>query len=210
MTSKEAAMKHLSTALPAGIFAVVMLGAASPAGCGGNGSAALGSATSSSAKSGDEVAREFTASLTGFQETPAISTPGHGTFKASLSDDESTVTFELTYADLKGVDSGGAPTMAHVHLGQRGVAGGVAVFLCGGGGRPACPPQPATVTGTFTAADVVGPTAQGIDAGGLADLIQAARAGFTYANVHTARFPTGEIRGHIRGHDDRGGDRDGD
>lgn len=166
------------------------------------------SATSSSVKSGDEGVREFRARLTGFQETPAISTPGHGTFRVSLSDDESTITFELTYADLKGVDAGGAPTMAHVHLGQRGVAGGVAVFLCGGGGRPACPKQPATVTGTITAADVVGPTGQGIDPGGLADLIHAARAGVTYANVHSTRFPTGEIRGRIRGHDGRDGDRD--
>ncbi len=154
--------------------------------------------------------------LHGFQETPAISTTGHGTFKATRSADGTTFTFELTYADLEGntVD-GGAVTAAHIHLGQRGVAGGVAVALCGAGGRPACPAPPATVTGTFTAADVVGPTGQGIDAGELDELIRAARAGVTYVNVHTTRFASGEIRGQIRYHDDAGsghgeGDHDED
>jgi CHRD domain len=201
-------MKIVSGAIPAGILAVVMLGAASPSGCGGKSSTIASSMGNGSTKAGgmDDVDKgEFKARLTGFQETPAISTTGHGTFTASLSDDGTTVTFELTYADLKGVDSSGAPTLAHVHLGQRNVAGGVAVFLCGGGGRPACPAQPATVTGTFVAADVVGPTAQGIAAGDLSDLLQAARARVTYANVHTASFPTGEIRGQIRGGDE---DRD--
>lgn len=199
-------MKQWSAVLPAGVFALVLLAGASPASCGGTsssgGSALKDGAPASSKGSGGEEGKEFRAKLTGFQETPAISTPGHGTFHASLSDDGTTVSFELTYADLKGVGDGGAPAIAHIHLGQRNVAGGVAVFLCGGGGRDACPAQPGTVTGTFTAADVVGPTGQGIDAGDLADLLQAARAGFTYVNVHTTRFASGEIRGQLRADDD--------
>lgn len=198
-------MKSPSTLLLAGVFAVATLGAAPPAGCGGStpmdAMAQDGAASDDGASSpGAEGRHEVKAKLTGFQETPAISTPGHGKFQAKLSDDETTVTFELTYADLKGVDEGGAPTVAHVHLGQRGVAGGAAVFLCGGGGKPACPKQPATVTGTFNAADVMALPAQGLDAGGLAELIQAARAGVTYVNVHTTHFPAGEIRGQIHFH----------
>ena len=35
-------------------------------------------------------------------------------------------------------------------------------FLCGGGGQSACPNGPATVTGTVTAANVIGPAGQGV------------------------------------------------
>jgi hypothetical protein len=45
---------------------------------------------------------------------------------------------------------------------------------------------------------VTGPAGQGVAAGELADLIRAIRAGAAYVNVHTATYPTGEIRGQIR------------
>ena len=84
----------------------------------------------------------------------------------------------------------------------------MSVFFCGGGGKPACPTtNSGTVSGTIAAADVVGPTAQGFNAGDIAPVIAALRAGVTYANMHTAKFPGGEIRGQIfagRRHDDRG------
>ena len=85
---------------------------------------------------------------------------------------------------------------AHIHLGQKNVAGGVSVFLCGGA-KPACPGTSGTVTGTRTAADVVGPAGQGIAAGEFAELVAAMQAGFTYVNIHNAMFPSGEIRGQI-------------
>ena len=73
--------------------------------------------------------------------------------------------------------------------------------LSGGGGKPACPPAPAEVHGRIVAADVVGPAAQGIVAGELDELIRALRAGAAYANVHTDKQPSGEIRGQIRNGD---------
>jgi hypothetical protein len=51
---------------------------------------------------------------------------------------------------------------------------------------------------TITAADVVGPGGQGIAAGEFAEILNALRAGVAYANVHTAAFGGGEIRGQIR------------
>ena len=35
------------------------------------------------------------------------------------------------------------------------------------------------------------------DPGNITPVIAALRAGFTYANLHTAKFPSGEIRGQI-------------
>src|SRR5437764_10442104 len=89
--------------------------------------------------------------MTGYQETPGVSSLGFGSFTAEIDDTAQTITFELTYIGLD------APAVAaHVHFGNRNIAGGVSAFLCGGGSKPPCPPS-GTVTGTITAADVIGP-----------------------------------------------------
>lgn len=137
--------------------------------------------------------KELKGKLSGFNEVPAVSTTGGGEFRARIANDESSIEFELSY---EGLSSG--PTAAHIHLGQRDVAGGVIAFLCGGGSKPACPPSPATVTGTIVAADVIGPAGQGIAGGELAEAIAALRAGVVYANAHSSAFPGGEIRGQIK------------
>ena len=60
-----------------------------------------------------------------------------------------------------------------------------------------------TVEGTITPDQVLAQTAQGFAAGDFDELVDAIRAGATYANVHTNLFTPGEIRGHIPGsHDD--------
>jgi hypothetical protein len=138
--------------------------------------------------------KHLSAKLEGFSETPAVSTAAHGRFKAKIRG--SSIEYTLTYRDLE------APVrFAHIHLGQEDVAGGVAAFLCGGGGKPACP-QSGTVTGTINASDVVGPADQGIAAGEIGELIRAIKHGVTYANVHSDKFPAGEIRGQIEHEDD--------
>ena len=90
---------------------------------------------------------------------------------------------------------------AHIHFGQFAVNGGISVFLCsnlGNGpvGTPECPDS-GTVKGTLTAADVVGPAAQGIDPGEFDELVAAIKAGIAYVNVHTDKFEGGEIRGQL-------------
>ena len=131
--------------------------------------------------------------LTGYQEaTPAgVSSPATGSFEAVIDDDAQTTDYTLSYSGLE------APVLfAHVHFGNRFTSGGVSAFLCGGGCKPACP-QSGSVSGTITAADVIGPAGQGIAAGEFGELVDAIRAGLTYANVHSTKFPAGEIRGQI-------------
>jgi hypothetical protein len=141
----------------------------------------------------DKKDSQFRAHLIGYNEVPANNTPGHADLALTVTD--TTIAFTLTYADLSG-----PPGAAHIHVGQIGVNGGVSVFFCGGGGKPACPASNSgTVTGTIAAADVVGPAAQGFTAGNITPVIAALRAGLTYANMHTASFPAGEIRGQIFG-----------
>ena len=91
---------------------------------------------------------------------------------------------------------------AHIHFGQEGVNGGVAAFLCGGNGRPACPQGSGTVTGTITADNVKAIPAQGLEARDIGALIRAIKAGYAYANVHSQQFGSGEIRGQLGDDDD--------
>jgi hypothetical protein len=162
--------------------------------------AALG-APSYSVVSGQATAgaSHVRADLAGSQEDPAVSTTGHGLFTAKIDDEAQLIEFELTYEALEGT----VTTQAHIHFGGRDHNGGISAFLCGGGDKPACPATAGTVTGVIDAADVIGPTSQGIEAGSFAELVRAIRAGTTYANVHTNRWPGGEIRGQIRDRDQR-------
>lgn len=142
--------------------------------------------------------RQVRAQLSGFEEVPAISTTGHGTFRATLSNDGQSLEYELRYAELEG-----EVAQSHLHLGQRGVNGGVAVFLCsnlgnGPAGTQPCPPPAATITGTIVGADIVGPAGQGLEPGEWEELVRAIRHGSVYVNVHSDLFPGGEIRGQLR------------
>jgi hypothetical protein len=134
--------------------------------------------------------------LSGYEETPlALSTAGKGKFTVRI--DKTKISYRLSYADLE------APvTQAHIHLGARGQSGGISVFLCtnlgnGPAGTQECPPQPATITGTIGPSDVIGPADQGIAPGEFDELVDAIRAGATYANVHSAKYEAGEIRAQI-------------
>ena len=134
----------------------------------------------------------FSASLSGANEVPPINTAGTGNFELSIQ--PGAITFSLTFSDLS------SPlAVAHLHFAPSKVAGGVMIFLCGGGGQPACPATTeGTITGTITAANVTGPMAQGIAPGDLDSALEAVRDGLSYANMHTANFGGGEIRGPVR------------
>jgi hypothetical protein len=135
--------------------------------------------------------------LSGYQENPDVFTGATGSFTATLDDDAQTITYELTYSGIEG----GTVSASHIHFGKRAVNGGVAAFLCSGGDKPACPATAGTVTGVIDAADIIGPTGQGINAGSYEELATAMRDGQTYVNVHstgaTPAWPGGEIRAQI-------------
>jgi hypothetical protein len=145
-------------------------------------------------------AERIKASLIGFQEVPAVSTVASGEFHATISEDEQSIDYKLTYSGLQGT-----VTQGHIHVAQRGVNGSIVIWLCdtttnpGPEGTQTCP-QSGTITGTITAANVVAgaTTSQQLMAGDLAAVIEAIRARVSYANVHTDLSPGGEIRGQIR------------
>ena len=153
------------------------------------------------AASADESGSTLKARLSAFNEVPPKATDGAGMFTAQ--ERNGTVTFTLTYSGLS------TPAfMSHLHFGQTGVNGGVFVWLCGTlGGKPACPDgttERATVTGHFTAADIKAVSDQGLAATDLAMVLRIIQNGDAYVNVHTSKFPAGEIRGQVSTGDSNG------
>jgi hypothetical protein len=141
--------------------------------------------------------------LKGFEEAPVTVTGASGELRLAINEAAGSIAYELTYQDLEGT-----VTQSHIHVGQKNVAGGIAIWLCQTAGTPApaavaaitpsCPgPHSGTVSGTATAANVIGPTGQAVPAGALADVLTAIRAGKAYGNVHSTSAPGGEIRGQL-------------
>jgi hypothetical protein len=132
--------------------------------------AALALAVTAVALASATASTRLHANLTAGQEVPkqAVKAPnGTGTFTATLTG--SKLTWKLTFAKLSG-----AAQAAHIHIGARGKAGGVAVALCG-------------------------PCTSGVSGHAMLTAAQkkAILGGGTYVNVHTAKNPNGEIRGQI-------------
>lgn len=147
--------------------------------------------------SSSAFAASVTAELSGFNEVPSIRSNATGSFDAALNESGDTISYTLTYSGIA------APVQfAHLHFAQRGVNGGVAVWLCdnsgnGPAGVQACPNESGTVEGTIGSADILGPAEQGLAAGDFTGLLQAIGSGSIYANVHSETFPGGEIRGQL-------------
>jgi FlaG/FlaF family flagellin (archaellin) len=133
---------------------------------------------------------KVSARLSGADETPPNSSAATGSFQGTIASNDKAISYRLTFSKLST-----RVTMAHIHVGAKGTAGPVVVWFCGGGGRPACPANGGTLTGTVTASRVV--AGGDIKKGDIAGLIKAIQAGNTYVNVHSTKYPAGEIRGQI-------------
>ena len=97
----------------------------------------------------------------------ATASHGKGTFTGDISNGK--LKFTLKFSGLTG-----PATAAHIHMGSVGKAGPVVVPLCG--------PCTSPVKGNVRISAAV---------------IKAIRKGAAYVNVHTAKYPNGEIRGQL-------------
>jgi hypothetical protein len=165
--------------------------------------AAVAAGTSAMASDRDSRSNSLHERLSGYNETAlALSTTGQGQFRLHIDRKAQEISYELSYSSLEG-----DVTQAHVHFGSPSQSGGISFFLCtnlgnGPAGTQLCPAAPATIAGTIRPADIIGPAGQGIAAGEFAEVLSAIDAGFMYVNVHTTKYPPGEIRAQLG--DDRG------
>ena len=151
--------------------------------------------------------------LVGYEEVPALSTPGVGEFRAFVDGSVPAVHYQLSFGGLES-----KVTQAHIHFENRTNNGPIVVFLCsnlgnGPAGTQPCPPAGGSISGTIVAKDVgAGAAAQGLAAGEMREFVAALRSGATYVNVHTEGRPGGEIRAQVGDGDrhDHVDDDDGD
>jgi hypothetical protein len=134
---------------------------------------------------GDRLATKFTASLSGTNETPPVTTNATGT--ATFESVGTSIRWVINVAHLSG-----PATAAHIYVVTTGTSGIVAMHLCGTTGIPACASDTAAATlqGSSSIVDIV-------NGNSLDGLLTAMRENAAYVNVHTAANPGGEIRGAI-------------
>ncbi len=161
----------------------------------------------------DSDSLHLSARLSSFNEVPPKAIGSHGTFRAKLSEDGTTLSWTLTWTGLTG-----PPEASHIHFAQEGVNSSVMTFFCGGPkGNPDIPQKPdcpqttsGSINGTTNAGDIIAlntpPSDQGLDLHDFAAFLRAIRAGDGYVNMHTGRFGGGEIRGQISAHRGEGDD----
>jgi len=174
--------------------------------------------------SADDNNRRLRTDLSGFHEVHppnlgigAIFSTGNGRLTLKIAKQSREIAYELSYQfpDAAATPVVGAQfvNQAHLHFGQKHTAGGINVWLCQSADNPApaavaattptCPSPAGTVTGSITPAKVLALPAQGFPGGepGFDALLDALRSDAIYGNVHTDRFPPGEIRGQLDDHD---------
>jgi CHRD domain-containing protein len=145
---------------------------------------------------GPSEATSFTATLSGANEVPAVTTTATGTATLTVSGNQ--ITYTINATDLQNA------VLGHIHLAATGVNGPVRLNLCGTGA-----PQPACNSGTGVVVVATGTngTTVGTPAITFDELLSAMRTGGAYVNVHTSAAgctpgapgcnPGGEIRGQV-------------
>jgi hypothetical protein len=127
--------------------------------------------------------QKFNAKLSGQQEVPPVQTTASG--MAWFKPMQDKVWFKLNVTDMQGV------TQAHIHTGKQGENGPVVVTL-----YKSATPQP--INGKLAYGNITTTLLEGPMKGKqISDLATAMSNGSTYVNVHTEKYPNGEIRGQI-------------
>ena len=139
-----------------------------------------------------DPATSFTATLSGANEVPAVTTTASGS--ATLEVDGEQITYTINATNLQNA------LLGHIHIAATGQNGPVRLNLCGTGD-----PEPDCAPGT----GVVAAGTNGTTIGGITfdSLLSAMRTGGAYVNVHTSApgctpgnpgcNAGGEIRGQI-------------
>jgi hypothetical protein len=122
------------------------------------------------------------ATLNGKSEVPKTTSKATGKATFTIASNGKSIKYTLSAKNLTG------PVVAsHVHFGKKGKAGPVIIPIC---------PKACTLpkSGTLTKKNFT--KAAGVSS--FAAAVKAMKAGNTYVNIHTKKFPAGEIRGQIK------------
>jgi len=132
------------------------------------------------AAAGANAQIHLTASLTGGEEVPAVTTSANGTGSFVLSDDRTELKYVVTYQGVSGTLTAGG----HFHTGTVGRTGPVVKAIAFSGD-----PASNTISGVWKTSDATQPLTQA--------LVESLLTGRVYVNFHTSTSPGGEIRGQV-------------
>lgn len=139
----------------------------------------------------DAQGSRFVARLSAQEAVPQTNSVATGLAVFQTSADGTRLFYRLEVTNIENM------LMAHIHIGPPGQSGPIVVWL-----YPYRPParlipgafSGVVATGTITEENLVGP----LQGKSLSALLAEIQGGNAYVNVHTSRFPAGEIRGQIR------------
>ena len=126
---------------------------------------------------------KYKATLNGKSERPdPTKSKATGTATFTIAANGKSISYTLKATKLSG-----SPQAAHVHFGKVGKAGPVIINIC---------PKPCSVpkSGKLTSKQF----ARQPGVANFAAAVKVIKAGNAYVNIHTKKFPAGEIRGQIK------------
>jgi predicted lipoprotein with Yx(FWY)xxD motif len=130
--------------------------------------------------------KSFKAMLVGSESVPAVETMAKGDATFTPIKDEEGLSYYVTVSDIDNV------TAAHIHLGKKGENGPPVALITND--KKAGKFSGTIAEGTITKKDLMGSmTGKSVE-----DLIKQIKTGNAYLNVHTDKYPNGEIRGQIK------------
>ncbi|HXX57243.1 MAG TPA: CHRD domain-containing protein [Thermodesulfovibrionales bacterium] len=139
------------------------------------------------ATAGIAAEKSFKAMLSGSEVVPAVETMAKGEATFTLSKDGNELSYKVTVSDIENV------TAAHIHMGKAGKSG-PPLALIDVKGKKAGKFSGTLAEGKITAKELMG----SLMGKSVKDLVKEMEAGNTYLNVHTEKYPDGELRGQIK------------
>ena len=130
--------------------------------------------------------KSFKAMLSGSECVPAVETTAKGDATFTLSKDGKELNYHVTVSDIEDV------TAAHIHLGKKGKNGPPVALITS-------EKKTGKFSGTLAEGAITEKELMGSLMGkSVKDLVKQIKKGNAYLNVHTEKFPNGEIRGLIK------------
>ena len=128
----------------------------------------------------------FKAMLSGSEDVPAVKTMAKGEAVFTLSKDGKELSYKVTVSDIEDV------IVAHIHLGKKGENGPPVALITNE--KKAGKFSGTLAEGKITANELMG----SLMGKSVKELVEQIKEGNTYLNVHTDKYPGGEIRGQIK------------
>lgn len=130
--------------------------------------------------------RNFAVQLSGANEVPKVMTDASGLAKFQFNTSDTNLTFQI---NIDGINSD--ILFSHIHLAEAGANGGVVYTLRGD-------LVPGPFSGVYAKDALLPSMLSGqLEGGDLIILKEAFRTGYAYVNIHSADFPSGELRGNF-------------